>query len=406
MLLLGHTGSIYRFFNEVHDSMRAKLLLLATLVFVLLANSLQARYRQPDLEMIPVARLVENLEKIAAKNPKDVQVRFNLARAHAMAYALKTDTAQVFKGKEMDGAWFGYEPNHVPFVAKASDDAAKLKTAQEHLAKAIERYQEVVKRAPGNLTARLGLAWCIDQSKDKKKAIKEYQAVIEDAWKKEKDLEKAPLGWRSVTAEAAGYLIPLLDPGKDNAEIRILQDRIKKMRMVPRPVTPIVIPLRDGLTALDLVDPTARVAFDADGSGLKHQWTWITKDAGWLVIDPKGKKQITSGLQLFGDVTFWMFWDNGYQALSALDADGDGWLTGEELDGLAIWHDKNGDGISDPGEVKSLADWGIVALSCRYQIDTTHPDRMPFSPGGVRFRDGKMRSSYDVILRRHTQGRE
>jgi hypothetical protein len=387
------------------NPMNTRRLLFASLVFALLAESIQARYRRPDLEMIPVARLLENLEKIAAKNPKDIQVRFNLARAHAMAYALKADTAQVFKGKEMDGAWFGYEPNHVPFVPKASDDAAKLKTAQEHLAKAIERYKEVVKLAPGNLTARLGLAWCIDQAKKKKEAIKEYQTVIEDAWKKEKDLEKAPLGWHSVTAEAAGYLIPLLDPGKDNAQIRILQERIKKMRMVPRPVTPIVIPLRDGLSAGDLVDPAAAVPFDADGSGVMHKWTWITKDAGWLVIDPRSAKKITSGLQLFGNVTFWMFWDNGYQALSALDADGDGWLTGKELDGLAIWQDKNGDGICDPGEVKSLAEWGIAALSCRYQIDFAHPDRIPFSPMGVRFRDGATRASYDVILRQ-TQGRK
>jgi hypothetical protein len=92
--------------------------------------------------------------------------------------------------------------------------------------------------------------------------------------------------------------------------------------------------------------------------------------------------------------------------LSALDADGDGWLTGKELGGLAIWQDKNGDGICDPGEVKSLAEWGIVALSCRYQIDSAHPDRIPFSPMGVRFRDGRSRSSYDVILRRQTQGTE
>ncbi len=338
--------------------MSQRRILFAALILTLLATSLQARYRRPDLEKIPVARLVENLEKIAAKNPKEVQVRFNLARAHAMAFALKTDTAQVQKGKEMDGAWFGYEPNHVPFIAKTSDDAAKLKTAQEHLSKAIDRYKEVVKLAPGNLTARLGLAWCIDQSKNKMGAIKEYQAVIDEAWKKEKDLERAPLGWHSVTAEAAGYLIPLLDPGKDNAQIRILQDRIKKMRMVPRPVTPIAIPLRDGLSAKDLVDASASVAFDADGSGLKHKWTWITKDAGWLVVDPRGKGKITSAIQMFGNVTFWMFWDNGYQALSALDDDGDGWLTGKELDGLAIWHDKNGNGVCDPSEVKSLADWG------------------------------------------------
>src|SRR5260370_35202089 len=133
------------------NPMSQRRILFAALILTLLATSLQARYRRPDLEKIPVARLVENLEKIAAKNPKEVQVRFNLARAHAMAFALKTDTAQVQKGKEMDGAWFGYEPNHVPFIAKTSDDAAKLKTAQEHLSKAIDRYKKLVKLAPANL---------------------------------------------------------------------------------------------------------------------------------------------------------------------------------------------------------------------------------------------------------------
>jgi hypothetical protein len=91
----------------------------------------------------------------------------------------------------------------------------------------------------------------VEQSGDKERAIKEYREVIETAWMKEKDLTRAPLGWHSVTAEAAGYLMPLLDKDKDRAEIDVLQDRIKRTKSVPRPVTLIVTPLRDGLTALD-----------------------------------------------------------------------------------------------------------------------------------------------------------
>ncbi len=108
---------------------------------------------------------------------------------------------------------------------------------------------------------------------------------------------------------------------------------------------------------------------------------------------------MTSGLQLFGNVSFWLFWDNGYEALSALDDNGDGQLTGKELDGLAIWHDANGNGICDPGEVRPLSDYGIVALSCRYERDPAHPDRICFSPRGVVFADGSTRPSFDLVLK-------
>src|SRR5262249_37761368 len=194
--------------------------------------------------------------------------------------------------------------------------------AKAPLDKGIGGYKEVVKLAPANLPARLGYAWCLEQSGAREQAVKEYRQLIEDAWAKEKDLKTAPLGWHSVTAEAAGYLTPLLDADKDKDEIATLQERTKKMKVVPRPITPVAVPLRDGLAARDLEDPAAAVAFDADGSGLKKKWTWITRDAGWLVYDPQGDGKVTSGLQLFGGVTFWCFWEDGYQALAALDDDG------------------------------------------------------------------------------------
>jgi hypothetical protein len=140
------------------------------------------------------------------------------------------------------------------------------------------------------------------------------------------------------------------------------------------------------------------VTFDADGTGLPRKWTWVTRDAGWLVYDPKATGRVTSALQMFGGVSFWTFWDNGYQALRLLDDDGDGMLTGKELDGLAIWHDANGDGICDPGEVKPLSAYGIVAVSVRCERDESHPDRILWSPRGVVFRDGSTRPTFDLIL--------
>jgi tetratricopeptide (TPR) repeat protein len=366
---------------------------------LLLSPASPAKYVRAELERVPVERLVTNLEAAVKKDPKDVQALVNLARLHGMAYALKTDTAEVRKGQEDKGPWFGYEPKVVPFdKVEKTDDADKQKASKAHLAKSLESFKEAVKLAPDNLPARLGYAWTLEQSGEKKDAVKEYRSLIDDAWKKEKDLKSLPLGGHSIVAEASGYLIPLLAKDKDKEEIATLTERADKLSKLPRPVTPIVVPLRDGLRAADLEDRNAAVAFDADGSGLKRKWSWITKDAGWLVYDPKGKGEATSGLQLFGGVTFWLFWETGYDALASLDDNRDGILSGDELKGLAIWRDANGNGVCDPGEVQPLSEYGIVAVSCRFERDPAHPDRIAFSPKGVTFRDGRTRPTFDIIL--------
>jgi len=374
--------------------------LSALAVALTLLPDVRAMYIRADLEKVPVDRLVKNLEDLAEKDPKNAQIRLNLARAHGMAYASKADEVNVWKNKQEQGVWFDYEPPHVPFnkVTPAKDEAAK-KAAKDHLDKAVAEYRKAIDLDPNNLTARLGLAWCIDQSGDKEAAVKAYREVIDLGWKKEMNLRGGPLGGRYITTEAGGYLIPLLDPEKDKAEIQTLKDRAAQLAKLPRPITPIAVPLRDGLGARDLEDLSARVAFDADGSGLKLQWTWITPQAGWLVYDPQGKGQVTSGLQMFGNVSFWMFWDNGYDALRVLDNNGDGVLSGSELEGLAIWHDANGDGVCDPGEVRPLSYYGIVALSCAYERDPKHPDRICYAPRGVVFKDGTTRPTFDLILK-------
>src|SRR5262245_18976077 len=201
-----------------------------------------AMYVKPDLVDVPIEAVIKKLETFLESNPGNVIVRFNLARAHAMAYALKTDTVQVWKSRENEGIWFGYEPKHIPFKVEPTTDKTKLDAAKAHLAEALREYEKVVALDPKDLSAALGYAWCIDQSGDKQKAIKQYRLVIDAAWEKEKDINSAGLGWHSITAEAAGYLLPLLllDRNDDKNEINQLNDRIKALSTVPRPITPIV----------------------------------------------------------------------------------------------------------------------------------------------------------------------
>src|SRR5262249_47414087 len=149
-----------------------------------------------------------------------------------------------------------------------------------------------------------------------------YRKAIEKGWEKEKDAKRAGLGAQWIVVEAAGYLKPLLDVDKDKAELTELDERSAKLQRLPRPMTPIAIHLNDGLAARDIAAREARVSFDADGSGQQKTWSWLKPNAAWLVYDQSGTGRPDSALQLFGSVTFWCFWDNGYQALRALDNNG------------------------------------------------------------------------------------
>ncbi|HEX4613695.1 MAG TPA: hypothetical protein VH092_36270 [Urbifossiella sp.] len=379
---------------------RTAVLGLAAATGMTLCTQAPARFAQVETEKVPVERLVANLEAEVKANPKNAQAVLNLARAHAMAYAKRADELLARKDGKNGALWFGYTPPFVPFGAvMPTKDEAKEAAAKTHLTKSVALYGEAVKLAPDNPAARLGRAWAIDQTGDKAKAVAAYREVIRDGWEKDKDRSSLDIGGHAVTAEAVGYLVPLLDAGKDAAEIADLREKADKLQKLPRPITPIAVPLRDGLTAADLESPRATVRFDADGSGLRKSWSWITPDAAWLVYDPTGRGEVDSALQLFGSVTFWLFWENGYAALSALDNDRDGQLAGDELRGLALWRDANGNGIADRGEVLPLSAYGITAVSCRHERDESHPDRIAYSRAGVTFRGGATRPTFDLILK-------
>jgi tetratricopeptide (TPR) repeat protein len=272
--------------------------------------------------------------------------------------------------------------------------------ADQHLKSALIAYQKAATLSPENQTVQIGLAWITAEAGQIQESIELYRKLIDQAWSsKEKDLEYLDLGGHTITAEAGGYLIALLDKKKDKAEIDELQTKISKLEKLPRPITPIAIPLANGLSVAELEDQDAKVMFDADGSGQKREWSWITNRAAWLVYDPTENGKVESAISMFGNVTFWMFWCDGYQALASIDDNRDGEISGTELTGLSLWHDVNGDGVSDPAEVRPVSAHGIVSLSCRSMELKGHPDCIKHSPNGVTFSNGQTRPTYDLILK-------
>ena len=370
-------------------------MVVALLVFLCDWTS-RAEYAEVVTRQVPIDRVVANLEVQARARPDDVNAQINLARAHGMAYATKTETLPVSRSRPESDVFYGHTPPNIPYRVTSTSDPVKVAAASVHLRRSIEHFRAALAIVPDNLVARLGLAWSIDQSGDKAAAISAYREVIELAWKTERSLTRLGMDEWPVTAEAADYLIPLLDKTRDAAEIASLRERSEKLRRLPRPITPIAVPLRDGLSLAGVVDDEAAVKFDADGQGAKS-WTWITPDAAWLVYDQIGKGDVGSALQLFGSVTFWMFWDTGYDAMRALDDNHDGNLAGAELRHLHLWRDMNSNGISERAEVRSLENHGIVSLSYDFtRLDDAN--RTPFAAKGVTFENGTTRPTWDVVL--------
>ena len=380
-------------------------------------------------EQVPIARLFKNLNDKLATNTNDFSPYYYLARLHAMAYATNLTEATVTKEGNPTFDFPGYDSG-VPRDMRTFPTAHARSAGLQHLTNAIQLYERAIvlfKKSTNIseqkwmiLPVQLGLAWCVDQEGQTNKALVEYRKALRISWKLEvtgdfdfkqwiqdvwTDTKSGKNPIRShdrsylgpgvcYSEEITGYMLKLLDPVKDAEEISELKKKQTKLTTMGRAVTPVLVPLSANLPFSELVNESANVCFDLDGSGLARSWGWITPKAAWLVFDKKGG-EITSGLQMFGNVTFWIFWPDGYAALGALDDNGDGQLSGPELAGLALWQDSNGNGFCEPGEVRSLDEFGIVAIACRSEQDLRG---MKWSPQGVLLRTGCYLPTYDWVV--------
>ena len=108
--------------------------------------------------------------------------------------------------------------------------------------------------------------------------------------------------------------------------------------------------------------------FDYDNNKFAEKVTWLGKDDGWLARDVNGDGTINDGSELFGDSTKkkdGTLAKNGYDALAEFDDNKDGKIDSSDAiySQLRVWQDANGNGISDSGELKTLAEVGIKQLN-------------------------------------------
>jgi hypothetical protein len=144
--------------------------------------------------------------------------------------------------------------------------------------------------------------------------------------------------------------------------------------------SPIIIDLdSDGLS---LTNALNGVQFDilVTGKPVSVAWTAAGADDSFLALDRNGNGTIDHGAELFGNLTPQPNTErksgaNGFLALAVFDQ----LATGGNNDGqisdadavyptLRLWKDTNHDGISQPDELRGLADVGVRSIALRYQV--------------------------------------
>jgi hypothetical protein len=395
---------------------------------VSLSRPLDAIMAYPPTDSVPVYRLIINATKYVKAHPTDSGGHYLLGRLHSLVFAGNTRTLEVWRWTR------GYDPalslpqvaflEEVPRMERTVPGKVLPAEAREHLIESLRNYRRATELKPGQPLAFLGLGWMLEQgalfAEEVDAPFKNPpRRIAAQEWRAEALATYRYLAANSVSLvgsnpqpespqemlmEASQAILRLL-PGPDlspeeKAETGRARKAIESYQASsknnpgerPRIISPIIFPMRGPEPLEALLAPERIVSVDLAGNGVLAKWPWVNSDAGFLVWDPENRQRVESGRQLFGSVTWWMFWRDGYAALAALDDDGNGWLEGDELAGIAIWRDINGNGVCDPGEVISLRDAGILRIAVRAIGRTSG---MPFNPQGIQLTDGTFRPTYD-----------
>jgi len=131
----------------------------------------------------------------------------------------------------------------------------------------------------------------------------------------------------------------------------------------------------------NLTNAVNGVMFDLNAIGTPEQisWTAADSDDALLVLDRNGNGVIDNGRELFGSSTAQPYLvsgeaKNGFRALAVFDGadnggNGDGQIDASDgiFSSLRLWRDTNHNGISEAGELQSLANSDVLVIDLKYR---------------------------------------
>ena len=124
-------------------------------------------------------------------------------------------------------------------------------------------------------------------------------------------------------------------------------------------VDPLALDLNgDGVKLVGVSGSTAY--FDYGSDGFREQTGWISAQDGLLVRDVNRNGKIDDLHELFGSPE-----QDAFSLLGNYDANADGRINADDAvwQTLSVWQDMNGNGATDPGELKSLSNVGITEFN-------------------------------------------
>ncbi|MDZ4761724.1 MAG: Ig-like domain-containing protein [Alphaproteobacteria bacterium] len=148
------------------------------------------------------------------------------------------------------------------------------------------------------------------------------------------------------------------------------------------------------------VELVSGVSFDFDGDGNEDTGGWASAGDAFLALDRNGDGLISTGSEISfaGDLPGAT---SDLDGLRAFDSNGDGALSAADAQfaKFLVWRDADGDGVSDAGELRSLAEAGVVSIGLdRYGEASTGPAGDILGYATVTMADGASLRAADVVL--------
>jgi hypothetical protein len=163
------------------------------------------------------------------------------------------------------------------------------------------------------------------------------------------------------------------------------------------PTSPLVVDLDgDGVELIGL--GASEALFDLNVDGFAELTGWAKADDGFLACDRDGDGVIDDNLELFGTGAGHA---SGFLHLAELDSNGDGVIDGADADfvALSIWRDLDGDGVTDDGELRPLADFGIASIDlAATMVNETNEGNLIKYRSYVTYADGSTTVVDDVFF--------